>query len=368
MLAGLLRRREARKLAKNALRLAKHVRNHREDVAKEAHLENLAQKEAELRTILRGKADTSEITEASANMVEAVSLVASKRRFSGLRENLEILVVAIAVAMGIRTYFIQPFKIPTGSMQPTLYGIHGIEMDAPALTDKFPLKPLRWIITGEWYKEVRVRQTGRLRFRQPSAKPGLMECHVGNYVYFVPKSDRLLLMEGIQLTTGAVLWRGRQKAGDHVFVNKVAWNFVKPRRGDVMVFNTRDIVGLPEGTHYIKRMCGMPSESVGVNPPHVLIGMEPLMEPETIRRVAESDPGYHGYQLARAGGDIDPVLKSADARIHLAKDEYVALGDNTRSSYDSRYWGSVPRDNLVGPAFLLYWPYSQGRWGFIKGH
>jgi signal peptidase I len=359
--------RQVRKLGKTALRHSKHLRNYREDVAAKAELDDLAKCEAELSLALCGD-DEAAIESAAASVMGAASSIASKKRHSGLRENLEILVVAIAVAMGIRTYFVQPFKIPTGSMQPTLYGINGAEGRERGLTDRFPLSTVRWLITGERYREVRVTESGRLQILQQSSVPGLIECRVGRKKYFVPKSDRLLMMDGMMLSNGALLWQGRQKAGDHVFVNKVVWNFMKPRRGDVMVFYTTGIRGLPQGTHYIKRMCGLPTETVGIDPPNLIVNGNPASEPESIMRVVNAEPGYFGYQLARPAPEIDPVLMSADARVKLSEDEYLALGDNTQSSFDSRYWGAVPRANLVGPAFFLYWPYTPGRWGFITGH
>src|SRR4026208_1352416 len=68
---------------------------------------------------------------------------------AGLRENVEVLLVALAVAMGIRTFFLQPFKIPTGSMQPTLYGITDENfIDRPDV--KFPNAVQRFFTF--WYR------------------------------------------------------------------------------------------------------------------------------------------------------------------------------------------------------------------------
>ena len=364
-----------KKRGKDILRHARHIRNHNEDIAGKGGLESLTKAEGELAQVMKN-ADLPAMEAASLSVLSATARISPRKRFAFIRENLEVLVVAIAVAMGIRTYFVQPFKIPTGSMQPSLYGIHGFQMDAPTATDKMPLSIVRWLITGEKYREIRVSQAGRLQVRQQTRKPGLLECKIGPHTYFVPKKNNLQMRRGEMMTTGDVLWRGRQKAGDHVFVNKVAWNFLRPRRGDVMVFSTDGIEALeadfptdpngkPISTHYIKRMCGMPNESIGIMPPYILVDGNAINRPSSIARVSSGTDGYGGYRLANYD---KPLLRSPKDRIQLGDGQYLALGDNTASSKDSRYWGTVPQQNLVGPAFMVYWPYSKERWGLIPGH
>lgn len=371
----LLRRMNQR--GKEVLRHARHIRNNNEDIAGHSDLDALEKAETNLLSAMHNR-DMPGMESASSAVICAAAKVAPRKRFAFIRENLEVLVVAIAVAMGIRTYLVQPFKIPTGSMQPTLYGIHGIEMDEPRTTDKMPFAIIRWLITGERYRDIRVRQAGRLELSDGSRKPGFWECRIGPYHYFVPKTDsnEILMRRGRMMSTGEVLWRGRQKAGDHVFVNKVAWNFMKPRRGDVMVFSTegiealeadfpKDKYGKPISTHYIKRMCGLPNETIGIDPPHILVNDAKIEEPASIARVTAGKDGYNGYQLAY---HENPRIATPEDRIALSAGEYLAFGDNTVNSKDSRYWGPVPQQNLVGPAFVVYWPYSKERWGLIQGH
>lgn len=134
-----------------------------------------------------------------------------------------------------------------------------------------------------------------------------------------------------------------------------------------MVFSTTGINGLPQGTHYIKRMCGLPGESVSINPPQLLIDGKAVSEPDTIARIVRkdritpADPPYTGYQLIGRGMQTEaPVpLFSATDTVKLAEDEYYALGDNTGNSRDSRFWGPVPERRLLGPAAFVYWPFTR---------
>ena len=184
------------------------------------------------------------------------------------------------------------------------------------------------------------------------------------------------LGEYIQKDT--VLWAGTRKAGDHIFVDKVSWNFRKPKRGEIMVFNTKGITKLEEGfvkdrkgntvsTHYIKRMCGMPGDKLSINPPKLLVNDNEVMTPDTIRRIIEKRPShlnypdYSGYQLAPGS----EYFSSQTDSVQLKEGEYFAMGDNTHNSKDSRYWGPVPEKNLVGPAAIVYWPIT-ARWGRAK--
>src|SRR2546423_11566028 len=77
----------------------------------------------ELKKTIASGASNQALLEQMANLEKAANKWLKHHPNAGLPENVEVLLVAIAVAMAIRTFFLQPFKIPTGSMQPTLYGI-----------------------------------------------------------------------------------------------------------------------------------------------------------------------------------------------------------------------------------------------------
>jgi len=146
---------------------------------------------------------------------------------------------------------------------------------------------------------------------------------------------------------------GRPAAGceadrtDHVLVSRFTYRFRDPRRGDVAAFY------IPAGgavacgavaderAVYLKRVVALPGERWREQNGFVYVNGtrldEPYVEPD--RRDTETIPER-------------PV----------PKDEYVLLGDNRSSSCDSRRWGTVPRDDLIGPVYAVYWP--PGRLGF----
>lgn len=363
-----LKRRRLRKNAREVLRQAVHFRNLRGDVMQASEIERLTAAQEALREALR-RDDPERISAKMDDLYRYTCDLSPRRLWPGFRENLEIAVVAVSVAMAFRTYFIQPFKIPTGSMQPTLYGITSVDRPEPLLTDRLPLKLLKWAVTGEWYRKVRVRVGGTLSDARDAGPyyPADHYYFVSGRRYRIPRKAVLNYQPGDYVARGAVLWAGSRTAGDHVFVDRVRWNLLNPRRGNVIVFATRGIRDLPQSTHYIKRLVGMPRETVSIDPPYLLADGVPVTEPEGIRRISECRPGYSGYRL------VDPrTLQVSRALLVTRRDsvtlddrDYLALGDNTTNSKDGRYWGPVPQSNLVGPAFLVYWPFSR-RWGLIR--
>lgn len=122
--------------------------------------------------------------------------------------------------------------------------------------------------------------------------------------------------------------------GDRLVVETVTYTFAEPQRGDIVVFRTKGIPGLREDTSYIKRVAGVPGDRVRIEPPHLLIN-------DTV----VSDSGVS--------------LTNTPAEIVLGKDEYYVLGDNTLNSLDSRYWGPLPRRNIVGRPTRIFWPPSR---------
>lgn len=370
---GFFARRRSKKAAREVLRQAKYLRNMAGDLLADSELEKLKSLEDDLKQKLKQK-DLALMDQASSRLSSLVLHLLPTKDHVVLRENLEVIVVAVIVAMAVRTYFLQPFKIPTGSMQPTLYGITSQEIAQPGWIDRMPVKLLKWMVSGEWYTEIRAKASGYVtdstRLRHNGASPPMVL--IGTQAQKIPRYARLRYQTGEYVTEGTLLWSGIVKAGDHVFVDKVSWNFRRPRRGQIMVFKTDGIPisdpPLPRGTHYIKRLVGLPNERVQIAPPYLLIDGERELKTPTIRRIAESDPGYHGYRLATH--DPQAHLTTPGRAIALDDGQYFALGDNTLSSKDGRYWGFVPEQNLVGPAIVVYWPFWNAgsqfggqRWG-----
>jgi signal peptidase I len=285
------------------------------------------------------------------------------------RENCEVILVAIVVAVGIRSYFLQPFKIPTGSMQPTLNGIIGYPSTRP------PPNLLQqigeFIVLGRNYVNVVSREDDQvLQIEQRKFlfffTLSRLICQRQNFLVYAPPetlSHDFKVFPGRTYHRGEIIARGAVDTGDQVFVDKFSYNFVKPNRGDVFVFRTNHIPGIREDPEagspfYIKRLAGLPGDRLRIDPPFLYVNGK-RAEGYGFARVMEAKPPYRGY------GPGHDYLAEPNSSFTVPRDGYFALGDNSYNSYDSRYWGPVPEENLVGRGLFVYWPFNR-HWGLIR--
>src|SRR5881409_2688866 len=285
------------------------------------------------------------------------------------RENCEVILVAIVVAVGIRSYFLQPFKIPTGSMQPTLNGIIGRPMtsEPPNILQQ----AAEFIVRGRNYINVvsrvddEVLKVQRQKFFFFFTWSRIICEHEKYRVYCPPEQlgADFRVSPGIRYRRGQVIARGAVDTGDQVFVDKFSYNFVKPHRGDVFVFRTNHIPGIREDPEagspfYIKRLAGVPGDQLRIDPPFLYINGKKA-KGYGFGRVMSARPPYRGYALGHEH------LSKPDQKYTVPRDGYFAMGDNSYNSYDSRYWGPVPLENLVGRGLFVYWPFYP-HWGIIR--
>jgi len=348
-------RRRIQKQVRHLLKSARHVCNLREDVAAPADIRRLSELMRSLSAQLRSE-NSQAVEQTYDQLAELIRKINPRRPQAVLRENIEVIIVALAVAMAFRTYFVQPFKIPTSSMYPTLAGIHYIEKERKAFSDYFPFNLVKWAVFGQTYIEVKAQSTGLVNISQ--TKEGIV-INVGGIVHNIHPNMSLHVGQNDTVLRGQVLASGMKVAGDHIFVNKVKWNFMKPERGEIMVFKTDGIRQIRQNEHYVKRMVGLPEETVGITPPFLYINGKPVTGVDMMDKIQACSPGYNGYIQA---GDF---MTGGVNAVKLNEGQYFACGDNQRNSLDSRYWGPVPRRNLVGPAFFVYWPFS-ANWGAAR--
>ncbi|MBU4251880.1 MAG: signal peptidase I [Candidatus Omnitrophica bacterium] len=182
----------------------------------------------------------------------------SLNKKSVIRDWAESIIIAFLLALVIRTFLVQAFKIPTGSMRMTL-----IEGDL--------------ILVNKFIYGAKIPFTN---LRLPALKP--------------------------------------------------------PKRGDVIVF----IYPEDKSKDFIKRLVGFPGDVVEIKGGSIYINDKPA--PEAIFNQIYY---YNRGQLDAPG-----------QKMVVPKDSYFVLGDNSATSKDSRYWGFVPKNNLLGQAIIIYWP------------
>ena len=210
-------RRRYGKLVHRFFHEANHARNMRADEADSSHLLSLRAAEDNLKAAWAAR-DPNRIERAVEEISSCILKVKPLRPFPRLRENVEIIVVALAVAMGFRTYFIQPFKIPTGSMQPTLYGITVQPQASKTMMDVFPLRLLQLALFGERYIEVRAPLSGQVDARYAMDEESMV-FNVAGVPQKIRRDLTLYFSPGDYLAKGQLMASGRLKIGDHIFVD-----------------------------------------------------------------------------------------------------------------------------------------------------
>ena len=122
---------------------------------------------------------------------------------------------------------------------------------------------------------------------------------------------------------------------DRLFVNKFIYRFKQPKRGDIVVFSSP----MHDGKDYVKRCIGMPGETLEMRQGIVYIDGKELVLP--------------GINIQRDDSFFGPV--------YIPKGCYLMLGDNRSNSYDSRYWGFVKEEDVLGEALFTFWPFDRMR-------
>jgi signal peptidase I len=388
-------------LAESELIQASLQRNriYAQDILSAHDLETITALEARYPALLKAR-DVEGLEKLNKEAMKFGNKVFPPSPWDGWRENVEVFVVAAIMALAIRTYFLQPFKIPTGSMEPTLYGIE------PKPTDDLPpnifTQAFNFLIHGETYSRV-VTQRGGIVDSMTAGSFTIWLEYTDVHLTGGPAGDetdriwirpddvrrKLHLREGMEFGPGAVLANYVTQTGDQVLVDKVTYNFHPPRRGDVFIFKTSGIPGLANETgpdqegseDFIKRCVGLAGDLIEVKPPVLFINGKPAnFAPAFAKEFTQADH-YPGYSLvdfmdgpvgttstgvtSDPNRPFDPFDKQNSQTYYVPADCYWAMGDNSPYSKDSRYWGGVPKQNLVGRGYFVFWPFSS-RWGWIK--
>ncbi len=160
--------------------------------------------------------------------------------------------------------------------------------------------------------------------------------------------------------------------GDYLLVDKAhygpagIWNWLIPyekiKRGDIIVFR----YPMNPSQHFVKRVIGIPGDHIRLINKQVSVNGKPVREPYVIHSQSIVIPFRDDFP----NGDIGPEhlggswprelqKLTEDNQLIVPESCYFAMGDNRDESYDSRYWGFVPRENIVGRPLVIYWSVRQ---------
>jgi signal peptidase I len=167
--------------------------------------------------------------------------------------------------------------------------------------------------------------------------------------FFLALVIRTFLVQAFKIPTGSM--RMTLIEGDLILVNKFIYGAKipfsdqrlpavrQPKRGDVIVF----IYPEDKSKDFIKRLVGLPGDVIEIKGGSIYINEKPAAE-----QIFNQIYYYNRGQLAEAGD-----------KMTVPADSYFVLGDNSATSKDSRYWGFVPKNYVLGQAMIVYWPLNR---------
>jgi len=147
---------------------------------------------------------------------------------------------------------------------------------------------------------------------------------------------RTFLLGPYKIPTGSM--RPTFLEGDRIFVDKISYRFQEPERGDIIVFK----YPLNKKKDYVKRLVGLPGDEIEIRNGKLIINQEVMDDPPFGRHYYYN---RNDWDYGRAGETIS-----------IPADAYFVLGDNSAQSSDSRNWGFVQSDNLIGKTLCIWWP------------
>lgn len=394
---------KARKRTSECLQMAVKIHDYRKDVVPDKDREALEAAISRLKAGLKDKslgADDLEKLQAGAEP--------AMRRTGGhiypktfLADNSEMLLFAAILAIGIRTFFLQPFKIPTNSMYPSYNGMTAKVYAAEPAPNPV-VRGFRFLTLGSKHFSVEAEESGELSFSTerepvPGRKWLVLPTTKLRYTFYVGDSPVNLdlpaefdirqvlnpLMEGRQgrqgrvadgtrvIKTGIQVERGDRAfsfdllTGDQLFVDRFSYHYIRPKVGDAIVFRTNNLENIDRHNrdkYYIKRATGGPGDTIRIDPPGLLVNGEPATGAVAFERNRELEENYSGYVFAGSSQNYPLPFWKGDTPLEIPDKHYFAMGDNSPNSADSRMWGFVPEREIVGRASFIYYPFSH-RWG-----
>ena len=399
--------------------------NHQKDQLSPGAVSELRDAIENLRGMMRLGSGREKLDEGITKLEQTGSRKLISYRNPGIRENVEVLLFAVAIAMSIRTFFFQPMGIPTGSMQPTLYGITegnlGQAESVPTAVSAWARRYLagvsyhHLVSDGNWQlieiKEPRKKfmffYRQHLIFRDlgtnneivkdisPPMNTGKSMLGYGRAISNSLSEFVLNSHNNYVYKQGEDIIKMRRESGDHLLVDRLTYNFRKPNRGEIIVFETKTIDGIDQDLFYIKRLVGLPGETLRIGDDrHLVINGDPLdptdhpfelvysfdlgkeAEPardshfsghvnqkayeeylDNQRNALAELNGINPDRIFFSRGTISQNFMDGTQEFVVPANRYMAMGDNTVSSKDSRDWGSLPGKNIFGKAAFIYWPF-----------
>ena len=402
--------------ARNLVRLARKVLHYRLDLLEDDQIKRIEDLVQCVERDLKEKKTSSFNTKSLKRELSFCGGAIYPVRF--WNENVEIFLVAAILAIGIRCFFVQPFKIPTNSMAPTYHGMRSCVYSTqtgqkgPSVVEK----AWRFLTFGSVHYEVSAPKSAEISFplfafsdrsslRISSVRSrlikgykwfGIFPAERREYILYVgdapvsvwvpadfnleevlletyfPKAENFksVLEEALKegrieqiserefvLRTGVVRSKGDRilsfdiLAGDTLFVDRLSYHFIPPKVGDPVVFRTRNVPGIPtEDKYYIKRLVGLAGDILQVRAPVLYRNGKPIEGAKAFLYNAQRKKGYAGYlpQWRLGPGKVDVVTEGC----------FYVMGDNSPQSSDSRRWGYVPQQEVVGRALFIFYPFT----------